>query len=105
VSQEEPKAYRELVQILLGDPSVSEGQMMGMPALKFASKMFGGLFEGELVLKLGRERVDELVSSGRAAAFDPSGRDRPMRDWARLPEPTSDWLNLAREALAPLVGD
>lgn len=97
----EPEAYRELVQELLVNPSVSEGQMMGMPALKFASKMFGGLFEDDLVLKLGRDRAAELISSGRASAFDPSGRDRPMKDWARLPEPSTDWLHLAREALEP----
>jgi hypothetical protein len=60
--------------------------------------MFGGLSETELVLKIGRERAEELISSRRAAAFDPSGRGRPMKDWARLPEPAEDWLALAEEA-------
>ena len=75
----EPRAYRELVEQLIADPAVSEGQMMGMPALKRGSKMFGGLFEGALVVKIGRERVAELVDSGRARPFDPSGRGRPMK--------------------------
>jgi len=40
----------------------------------FGSKMFGGLFEGELVIKLGRERAGALIEAGRASQFDPSGR-------------------------------
>jgi hypothetical protein len=97
---EQPDAYRAVVHELLSDPAVSEGQMMGMPALKIGSKMFGGEFEGDLVLKLGRDRAEELIEAGRASAFDPSGRGRPMKDWARLPEPYEDWLELAEDAKA-----
>jgi hypothetical protein len=95
---EEPAAYRSVVETLREDSAVSEAQMMGMPSLKHGSKMFGGMRAGGLVLKLGRGRVDELVASGRAQPFDPSGRDRPMRDWAVLPEPADDWLALALDA-------
>jgi|SRR5919198_6378028 hypothetical protein len=101
---EEPAAYRTLVEQLLEDPAVTEGQMMGMPALKLGSKMFGGRSGDELVLKIGRERVDELVAAGRARPFDPSGRGRPMKDWAMLPEPADDWPALAREAKALAAG-
>ncbi|HEV2997516.1 MAG TPA: TfoX/Sxy family protein [Solirubrobacteraceae bacterium] len=95
----EPAAYRRVVEALLADdPGVVEGQMMGMPALKAGGKMFGGCFEGELVVKIGRERVQELIDAGRARPFDPSGRDRPMKDWAQIPEPDGDWAALAREA-------
>ncbi|HEY8764151.1 MAG TPA: TfoX/Sxy family protein [Solirubrobacteraceae bacterium] len=87
-----------MVHELLADPSVSEGQMMGMPALKVGSKMFGGLSADELVLKIGRERAAELIAGGRVSEFDPSGRGRPMKDWAKLPEPADDWLALAEEA-------
>ena len=95
---DEPAAYRTVVETLLEDPAVSEAQMMGMPSLKNGSKMFGGLREGGLVLKLGRDRVDELIASGRAQAFDPSRRGRPMRDWAVLPAPADDWMALALDA-------
>jgi hypothetical protein len=95
----EPAAYRRVVEALLAQyPDVVEGQMMGMPALKATGKMFGGCFEGALVVKIGRERVQELIGSDRARPFDPSGRDRPMKDWAQLPEPDDDWLALASEA-------
>ena len=95
---DEPAAYRTVVEALLEDPAVSETLMMGMPSLKNGSKMFGGLREAGLLLKLGRDRVDELIASGRAQPFDPSGRGRPMRDWAVLPAPTDDWMALALDA-------
>ena len=96
---DEPPAYRRVAEALLAeDPAVVEGQMMGMPALKADGKMFGGCFDGALVVKIGRERVQELISSGRARCFDPSSRDRPMKDWAQVPEPDDDWVALALEA-------
>ena len=94
------EAYRQVVDELRADPQVSEALMMGMPSLKRGSKMFGGYRDGELLVKLGRERVDELVAAGRARPFDPSGAGRPMKDWALVSEPDDDWLALADEARA-----
>jgi hypothetical protein len=37
----------------------------------------------ELVVKLPRERVDELVESGKGKRFDP-GSGRLMKEWASL---------------------
>jgi hypothetical protein len=102
---DEPEAYRSVIESLLGDPAVSEAQMMGMPCVKVANKIFGGLSsDGALVAKIGRERVDELIDAGRAHPFDPSGRGRPMRDWAKLPAPSDDWLAFANEAKAFAAG-
>lgn len=92
--------YRSMVEELLADREVSEAKMMGMPTLKVGSSMFGGVFDDELVVKVGRERVQELVAEGRAQPFDPSGRGRPMKDWAQVHEPADDWLALAEEAKA-----
>jgi hypothetical protein len=94
----EPIAYRKVVEALLVDPHVSETQMMGMPSLKIAGKLFGGLNGDALVVKVGKARADELIASGRAEPFDPSARGRAMKDWARLPQPTEDWIPLAEEA-------
>jgi TfoX/Sxy family transcriptional regulator of competence genes len=94
-------AYRDVVAELRADPAVSEGRMMGMPALKVGRKMFGGLYRDRLVVRIGRERVAELVEAGRAEPFDPSGLGRPMKDWAVL-RPAPDWLALAEEAKALL---
>jgi hypothetical protein len=97
---EQPEAYRSVVHELLADAAVSEAKMMGMPVVKVASKLFAGVFDGELVVKLGPERAKELIDAGRATVFDPSRRGRVMTGWARLAEPTEDWLALAEEAKA-----
>jgi TfoX/Sxy family transcriptional regulator of competence genes len=94
------EAYRAVVHELQADPEVREALMMGKPSLKRGSKMFGGFRDGELLVKVGRERVDELVAAGRARPFDPSGAGRPMKDWALVSEPVDDWLALADEARA-----
>jgi TfoX/Sxy family transcriptional regulator of competence genes len=91
--------YREVVEELLAeDGDVSETKMMGMPTLRVGRRRFGGAFDGELVVKVGRERAQELIEAGRAQAFDPSGRGRPMKDWAQVHQPADDWLALAEEA-------
>jgi hypothetical protein len=95
---EQPDPYRAVVHELLSDPAVSEGQMMGLPALEVGGKIFGGEFEGDLVLKLGRDRVAELIDAGRASQFDPPGQGREMEDWAQVPAPYEDWLELAEDA-------
>lgn len=99
------EGYRAVVDELRADPEVSEALMMGRPSLKRGSKMFGGFRDGELLVKLGRERVDELITAGRARAFDPSGAGRPMKDWALIAEPTDDWLALADEAREAVGAD
>jgi TfoX/Sxy family transcriptional regulator of competence genes len=90
--------YREVVEELLVDDAVSETKMMGMPTLRVGRAMFGGEFDGELVVKVGRKRAQELIDAGRAEPFDPSGRGRPMKDWAQVHQPADDWVALAEEA-------
>ena len=94
------QSYREIVEELKADPEVSEALMMGNPSIKRGTKMFGGLRGDELLVKVGRERVQELIAAGRAREFDPSGAGRPMKDWALVAEPADDWLALADEARA-----
>lgn len=56
--------------------------------------MFG---RGRLVVKLPKERVDEMVVAGMAERFDP-GHGRLMKEWASFRSGESDWVRLAREA-------
>ena len=91
-------SYAAVVHELTADAAVVETKMMGMPSLKLGSKLFAGSRDQSLVVKIGRERVDELVAAGSASPFDPSGRGRPMKDWAVIAPGEGDWVALAEEA-------
>lgn len=82
-----------------GVSQVSEGKGFGSSGqLKVEGRIFAMLVRGELVLKLPRTRVDELVASGHGTRFD-AGKGKPMREWFVLsPESSKQWLALAREA-------
>jgi TfoX/Sxy family transcriptional regulator of competence genes len=65
------------------DPSIERARMMNAFGLKTSGKFFAMVVKDELVVKLPRERVDELVESGKGKRFDP-GSGRLMKEWASL---------------------
>ncbi len=67
--------------------------------LRIGGKIFAMLVRGRLVVKLPRERIDDLVVAGQGERFDP-GRGRLMNEWLSL-DPAADvsWPELASEAL------
>ena len=74
--------------------------MFGAGGLATGGKYFAMLYKDRLVLKLPRERVDELVSAGEGEHFDP-GHGRKMKEWISLAEDSSvDWMKLTRESHA-----
>jgi hypothetical protein len=100
----EHKTYNAIVNELLADPRVSEGNLFGVPVLKVDGKPFAGLYKKDFVVKLGIDRVQELLRAKAGAPFDPSGVGRPMKEWIRIKEPArgarTRWLALAQEAKA-----
>ena len=90
--------YDELCHALTAEIGATQTQMMGMPSLKRNGKLFAGFREGALIVRIGRERACELIDSGRASGFDPSGMGRSMKDWATVGPPTDEWRELAIEA-------
>jgi len=95
--------YAEMAKKLAGGPGithVTEGNGFGSSGqLKVRGRIFAMLVRGELVLKLPRARVDQLVESGEGTRFD-AGKGKPMREWCVLsPASTRRWLPLAEEAL------
>ena len=100
----QPEAlFAELVSRFSALPSVTpptgEGaRTFGASALKTDGKIFAMLANGELVVKLPRQRVDELVASGAGRPFD-SGRGRIMKEWVTVaPDHGDSWAALAEEA-------
>jgi hypothetical protein len=94
--------YAELVRKLAGNAGVAhirEGKGFGSSGqLKVDGRIFAMLVRGELVVKLPRGRVDELVAHAKGTRFD-AGKGKPMREWFVLsPTSTMRWLTLAREA-------
>jgi hypothetical protein len=92
--------YQELTDDLLYDPAIGRATMMGYPCVRLAGKFLASWDERaeQLVVKLPRGRVTELVESGQGLPFAPTGR--VFREWVALPEPDrSLWTALLAEAV------
>ena len=92
-------AFAELTQPLLAETGVTRSTMMGLPFLRQDGTFFAALDRttGALLVKLPRERVDELVGPRAAEPFAPAGR--PFRQWAAVPpQRTASWAALLDEA-------
>ena len=79
---------------------VTTGRMFGSSGLKVDGKIFAMAVKGRLVVKLPRERVQELIESGEAEPFDP-GHGRVMKEWVAVPPTDAQgWAGLAEEAFS-----
>ena len=67
-------------------------------SLKISRKMFAMLSKGNYVLKLPKERVQELINSGEGLPYDP-GNGKIMKEWVIIPvEYSHKWIEFASEA-------
>ncbi len=74
------------------------GKGFGSSALKVDGKIFAmRSSKGCFVVKLPRERVDELVSLGGGKHFE-TAPGRRMKEWVAVQGENSDWVKLAEEA-------
>jgi TfoX/Sxy family transcriptional regulator of competence genes len=101
---EDPEAlFAELLARFSADsavtpPAVEKGGRFGASGLKVEGRIFAMLSKGELVVKLPRERVDQLIASGTGSRFDP-GHGRLMKEWVTIaPRHGPSWAELAEEA-------
>lgn len=97
--KEEPR-FARVVEAFAGEVNVGreERQGFGSGALKVKGKIFAMMSsKGKFVVKLPKERVDELVDGGKGERFDPGG-GRLMKEWFVVESPKVDWIALAREA-------
>ncbi len=96
--------FARLVERFSGDravtPPTTKAGKFGSSALKADGKIFAFLSQGDLVVKLPRERVDELIASGRGTSFD-ARRGKVMKEWVAIaPKQSRSWAKLADEARA-----
>lgn len=82
-----------------GVTRVTEGKGFGSSGqLKVDGRIFAMLVRGDLVLKLPRGRVEELVAKREGVYFD-AGKGKPMKEWFVLsPASRKQWVALAEEA-------
>jgi hypothetical protein len=80
------------------DRGVTSGTMMASVGLKVGGKIFAMLVRGDLVVKLPRERVTELVDADLGRQFDPRRDGRLMKEWVVLAGDDLPWVEVAREA-------
>lgn len=96
-------AYEALANDLLTEfPDLESGSLFGMPCLKSGGKAVLGSFDGGVVFKLaGAPDVHaEALALSACVLFDPSGKDRPMKDWVVVSaEHEPRWADFAAAAL------
>lgn len=86
---------------LLKASTVTRSTMMGLPCLRVSGRFFASFDRRTtaLLVKLPAGRVSELIQSGDAEPFAPSGRR--FREWAAIePDRSEVWPALLDEALA-----
>jgi hypothetical protein len=91
--------FDEVSAAALAHPDVTDGTMMGFPCLRVAGAFFASADHrtGDLIVKLPRDRVAELIDSGIGKPFAPAGRT--FREWVLIDDRDhTRWTTLVDEA-------
>jgi len=79
--------------------SAKESQLFGKPCYKINKKAFCCYFEKDMVFKLTGKSHEKALDLKGAKLFDPSGKNRPMKEWVQVPHKHVDeWKKLAAAA-------
>jgi hypothetical protein len=89
--------WQTLTEEFLDEQGVSLDRAFGRMSLLVDGKLFASAGPRGLLIKVGAERVAQLIRLGDAGEFR-SGAGRVMREWA-VATPDADWSALAAESL------
>jgi hypothetical protein len=90
--------FAPVVAAFARDRRVSQKRMFSSPnVLNVSGKIFAMLVKDKIVVKLPRQRVDELVGARKGGYFDP-GHGRLMKEWVAVGAGRVNWVDLATEA-------
>ena len=101
--QDSKKRYLRLVATLIKNPDVlmpvgKKG--FGSSGLYVKGKLFAFLSQkNQLIVKLPKKRVDDLVACGVGMHWDPRHDGRVFREWVVLEPSSRTWIPLAKEAM------
>lgn len=91
--------FWDIAEPLLADPATGIGTLMKFPCLRVDGNFFATCDHrsGDLIVKLPRQRVAQLIDDGDAQPFAPAGR--VFKEWASIRERDEDtWHSLITEA-------
>jgi hypothetical protein len=98
--------FREASASALTHADVVTGTMMGFPCLRVSGAFFASCDRrsGDLIVKLPRQRVQELITAGVGKPFAPAGRT--FREWVMIDDrDPARWAELIDEARTFVVGN
>jgi hypothetical protein len=80
-------------------------KLFGKPCLKINGKAFVCFFNGDMVFKLDEDTHKKASALKGSKLFDPSGANRPMKEWVQVkPAYEKEWEKLAEAALEYVKG-
>lgn len=91
--------FHEMSAAALTRPDVATGTMMGFPCLRVGGAFFASCDHrtGDLIVKLPRDRVEQLIADGVGKPFTPAGRT--FREWVLIDDrDETRWAELIEEA-------
>jgi hypothetical protein len=91
--------FQKVVSTFSDHRDVKFGRMFSSSSvLNVDGKIFAMSRKGDLVVKLPKDRVDQLVEARKGTRFDP-GHGRIMKEWIVIPaKKKEDWQKLSKEA-------
>jgi len=76
------------------------GKLFGKPCLKINGKAFACFFNGDMVFKLDADSHKKASALKGSKLFDPSGANRPMKEWVQVKAAhEKEWMELAEAAM------